>query len=89
MLGATSRRYLNEWEKGRREKARFSCTAEIFVREVLPVHHVVHARTEGTREPVGDGKNDNNKSAREAENNNRESAAGTRPKGKNVRPLRK
>lgn len=31
-----------------------------------------------------DGKNDNNKS--EARNNNRESAPGTRPKGKNVRP---
>lgn len=39
---------------------------------------------EGAR---GDGKNDNNKSVREAGNNNRESAPGTRPKGKNVRPF--
>jgi len=37
-------------------------------------------------EKRGDGKNDNNKSVREAGNNNRESAPGTRPKGKNVRP---
>lgn len=32
-------------------------------------------------------RNDNNKSVREAGNNNRESASGTRPKGKNVRPF--
>lgn len=44
----------------------------------------VAKRAEGVR---SDSKNDNNKSVREAGNNNRESASGTRPKGKNVRPF--
>lgn len=42
---------------------------------------------EGVRRREATARNDNNKSAREAGNNNRESASGTRPKGKNVRPF--
>lgn len=86
--------FLGQIKSGAIPEASRCCTVTVdewgwfYARVEFPPRTVLPRGVLGWRNKErSDGKNDNNKLAREAGNNNRESASGTRPKGKNVRPF--